>query len=150
MFTLREPTTSDWIDIGRIADVSVSHVRNAPRQSDWVQKRLAFKGSRRHYVIEQGGIVVGYGSLEKRAEDPAKAYRMFLVLSWNDSDSDVVADRLLSRLREDTGQLDTDHVWLREYAQDRPFVDFLLARGFEITKEYEYEGQKLLNLRSTE
>lgn len=149
MLRLREPAESDWIDIGKVADISVSHVRSAPRQTDWLQKRLAFQGCRRHYVIEHDGIVVGYGSLEKRRADPTEECRMFLALSWNDSSNIDVADGLLSRLREDMRRLDIAHVWLREYAEDHPFIDFLLARGFEITKEYEYEGQKLINLRST-
>jgi len=146
----REPLNSDWKTIAALADLSVTHISGAPKQAGWVQKRLEFEGTRLHHVIESAGRVVGYGSIENPAGDNAEGYRLFLVLEWTDKSAIAIAEELLARLREDVERLKITAVWVREYAEDRPFIDFLLSRGFDITKEYDYEGQALINLQATE
>ena len=150
MIKIRYPEETDWITIARLADESVTHVSGAPSQGDWVQLRRQFEGVRRHCIAENEGRVVGYGCIEKGNNNHTDEFRLFLVLRWLDKDSTRIAVELLKRLRQDEKQLGIEYLWVREYAEDRPFIEFLLSCDFEVTKEYEFGGHMLVNLRATE
>lgn len=150
MLTIRDPEAADWMAIASLADEAVLHVDGAPVQNIWVKNRLNFDGVRQHYVAEEEGRVVGYGSVERAATETNDGFRLFLVLRWLTPDSARIAAGLLERLRQDVGVLEIGHVWLREYAKDRPFIDFLTSHGFEVTKEYEHGGDAMINLEATD
>ena len=137
---------SDWTAIANLADLAVNHVEAAPPQQAWVENRRRFQGQRRHYVLDRGGKVAGYGSIEETPADSPGTYRMFLVLCWTEVAAEAIADALLARLRIDMAQMDPAGVFFREYADDRPLIEFLLARGFQVARSYEYDGLQLVNL----
>lgn len=150
MVTIRDPEAADWTAIASLADASVSHVDGAPSQNGWVENRLNFDGIRRHYVAEAEGRIVGYGSIERGNHTETNAgFRLFLILRWPNPESTRIADELLAKLRRDVAHLEIAHLWVREYANDRLFIDFLSSRGFEVTKEYQYGGHMLVNLEAT-
>ena len=146
MISVRRARNSDWKDVAVLADEAVAHVANAPKQSEWFRKRVAFAGERRHYVAEEDRRVVGYAAIERDLLARTDNERIFIVLRWTRPDSTAIADALLMRLRQDFATLGLRRVWLREYADDTPFVAYLLTRGFERRTEYTHEGRRLIEL----
>ena len=143
MITLREPAESDWTAIGSLANAAVRHIPGAPAQGEWLANRRAFRGERRHVVVERATRIVGYGAIER--SDGVRA-RLFLVLQWLDTCSGTIAETLFQRLQDDARELGIGYIWVREYADDRPFIGFLLAQGFELDQEFEHAGMTVLDL----
>lgn len=144
MTTFREPVEADWVQIGRLADAAVQHIPGAPCQGAWVANRRAFSGARRHLVLEDEGQIVGYGAIELNATSVVA--RLFLVLAWRRPESVTNANSLYEQLRLEAANMKVDDVWMREYAVDAPFVDFLIAHGFQIRREYEHDGMGVIEL----
>ena len=150
MITLREPTASqDWTAIGLVANQAVDHIPGAPEQAEWLQNRIAFTGWRRHCVAEREGRVVGYGAIERQNAGAAE-HRLFLVVPWSSAEARETAEELLAHLRSDPEVAAIEQVWLREYFDDAPFVDFLLARGFVISDDFVRDGVRIAVLTSVD
>jgi broad specificity phosphatase PhoE len=142
---LRPVGDGDWEAIDALADVAVGHLEGAPRQREWSTNRRRFRGSRRHQVAVRAGRVVGYGGIERSAEDPPHAFRVFLVLDW--SNPGVVAETLMEQLERDLADLHVTTAWLREYARDQPLLDYFAGRGFSISSPYEVGGEQIVTLQ---
>jgi hypothetical protein len=155
MISLREPTPLDWPAIGEVANQAVDHIPGAPRQAEWLQNRIAFPGWRRHCVAERESHVVGYGAIERQTllehqKRHAADHRLFLVVPWSRPEGIELAQKLLAHLRGDPKLADIEQVWLREYFDDAPFVDFLLAHGFAISGDYVRDGVRIATLTSVD
>jgi hypothetical protein len=110
-----------------------------------VANRRGFRGHRTHLVAEVGGRVVGYAGLERRPDDPAGVYRIFLVTDWRDRPD--VPTALYERLETELRRREARSAWLREYAADAVIAEFVRARGFEVTERYELGGLEIVTLR---
>jgi hypothetical protein len=148
MVMLRHPTQADWSAIAALADQSVAHIPEAPRQSEWVGNRQAFRGMRCHYVVHDETLLA-YGSFEQAADEGDGAARLFLVVDWRTEHAIPAAQLLLEQLRKDAATLALGKLWVREYALDRPFLDFLMGNDFHVTQTYERGGQRIVNLTTT-
>jgi len=144
MTTFREPVEADWVEIGRLADAAVQHIPGAPRQGTWVANRKTFSGLRRHLVLEGEGQIVGYGAIELNATSVEA--RLFLVLAWRQPESVAIASALYERLRAEAATMKIGDVWMREFAADAPFIDFLIAHGFQVRRKYELDGMGIVEL----
>lgn len=144
MDSLRPAHDGDWAAIDALADVAVQHVAGAPSQHEWANNRRAFSGSRRHHVVVRRDDIVGYGGVERSAQDPPDEFRMFVLVDWTKGDE--TARVILEQLESDLDDLDATRVWLREYAEDQPLIDFFADRGFSISAPYELDGLAIINL----
>jgi len=144
MTTFREPVEADWVQIGQLGDAAVEHIPGAPRQGAWVANRRTFSGTRRHLVLDDEGQIVGYGAIELNATSIEA--RLFLVLAWLRPESVVIARALYEQLRTEAANMKVDNVWMREFATDTPFIDFLIAHGFQVRREYEVDGMGIVEL----
>ena len=68
------------------------------------------------------------------------------MLVWCQPESGAIASALYERLRVEALKMEVDDVWMREYAADSPFIDFLMERGFQIHREYELDGLGVVEL----
>jgi len=103
-----------------------------------------------HLQMKAKGQVVGHGSLElENRSDTNAGFQLFLILRWLKPGGTRIADEILARLRQDVAQLEIVNVWVREYANDQPSIDFPSSRGFQVTMEYEFGGHELVNLEAT-
>ncbi len=143
-FNVRPLVDGDWPAIAALANVAVDHVAEAPSQQEWSENRRRFTGCRRHHVAVRDGTVVGYGAIERAPRDLPHSFRLFLALDWTNPVG--VAGTLVEHLERDLLELEATTVWLREYASDRPFLDFLTQRGFTVSDPYELGGQHMVNL----
>lgn len=141
---MREPRDPDWPKILELANLAVDHVPGAPLQTQWLEHRRAFRGSRVHHVAECGGEVVGYAAIERGTGDPEATYRVFVVTNW--AERLDVAERLWERVADELSNAGVRMAWLREYASDQPLIAFVRAKGFEIREEYEHDGELLVTL----
>ena len=126
---LRAVRDADWPSILAIANQSVADVRGAGTQEEWLGNRKKFddtKGLREHFVAEESGEIVGYGSIESAAN--AGEFRMFIVTAPKNLSS--VGDLLYRYASEALSKAGARLVRLREYANDRTLREFAEARGF--------------------
>ena len=106
---------------------------------------MAFDGDQQHFVAEEGdGVVVGYGAVERRHDEPEGTFRVFVVTSWTDSVE--VAEVLYEVASAELTNLGARRAWLREYASDQLLIEFARAKGFEVAEEYERDGVQLVTL----
>jgi hypothetical protein len=145
LLELRDPRESDWEQIAQLADVAVSHLEGAPTQEEWVRNRRSFGGPRRHHVALVEGEVAGYAGIEASgAVLEGDAARLFLVTAWTGSLAAALA--LYDWALGEAVRVGVTSVWMREYASDRPLLDFFAARGFEMGKPYEVGGFQVVNV----
>jgi hypothetical protein len=141
---IREPRESEWGAIARLADVAVDHLTEAPTQEEWVRARRGFAGWRRHRVVVRDREVAGYGGIEHPGADPAgESVRLFVVTA--STGSLEVAEQLYEWALGALEEASAGSVWMREYASDRPLLDFFAERGFTIGEPYDVSGTLLVN-----
>lgn len=128
MLLLREPGSSDWDAILRVACEAVP---NAPDgNAGWLNARKSFDASartRHHYVGEDGQMVIAYGAIEQDVD--ARRWRLFIVMSPERLAGEMgslVFDRLIADLQVEHAKV----AWAREHADDVAFAEFARARGF--------------------
>jgi hypothetical protein len=97
-------------------------------------------GQHRHFIARENGETVGYGAIEKNNN----CHRLFLVVSWARPGATAIADALIDALCHDSPGL--GQVRMLEYADDKPFLDFLQTRGFTILGGLEDEGMAVARL----
>jgi len=145
---LRDPQECDWQQIARLADVAVSHLEGAPTQEEWARNRRSFGGSRRHQVALVDGEVAGYAGIEASgAALEGDAARLFLVTAWTGPLDAALA--LYEWAMDEAARVGVTSVWMREYASDRPLLDFFSARSFEMSEPYEVGGVQVVNFGRT-
>ena len=142
--SLRAPAESDWPLISRLANVAVEHLEDVPTQEEWTDARQRFPGWQQHWVARRGEKVLGYGALERRDEEQEGAYRLFVVTAWTGPLEAAVL--LYERATEELAGLGATTVWLREYAHDRPLIEFFEERGFAVGEPYRIDGVAMVNL----
>ena len=147
--TLRSADVADWPEIGRLADRAVAHLADVPAQTEWLEARRAFTGTRRQHLAVCTDRVVGYGAVERQQVEAGGHFRAFVVIDWRADSAIAIADVLLAQVEADLGALAATEVRLREYATDRPFIEFLLAHGFQCGSPYETHGVWVVTLRRT-
>lgn len=140
MLTLDHPTAEDWLAIGVLANEAVRHIPGAPLRTEWLANRRSYTGPRHHLIARENGEPVGYGAIEHRDG----RYRLFLALSWIKPGSAAIADALTAALRLERAA--GGAVWMLEYADDVPYLDYLQSRGFSITATFEHEGMRIARL----
>lgn len=141
---LRVPTDGDWPTIAALADKAVERVPGAPKQTEWMANRRAFRGEQLQVVAERRKPILGYGAIEHTPGATTGTYRLFLVTGWDDTRD--VADALYRWLEEKLREREARAAWLREYAADRRVLEFLGERGFEVRERYELEGLQRVTL----
>lgn len=146
MILIRPSHQNDWNAIGALANRSVTHLAGDRPQDDWLANRKAFTASRHHYVAMHRKEVVGYCRLEQSGP-AADGWRMFLLLDWSAPQHQHLARILFDQINETAGQQDIDQIWLREYADDQPFIDFLAAQDFEPGDPFRHGDEQLIILR---
>jgi GNAT superfamily N-acetyltransferase len=146
MIEVRQASGADWDAIGALANASVRHVPGAGPQAEWLSNRIGFSGQRWHFVAERSGAIAGYGSLEAQTREADSSFRQFLVVPWDTDAGAEVADVLLMRLVDVARSEQVANVWMREYADDGPMLDHLLARGFALGRRYIWNGIALAEL----
>lgn len=150
MIEVRQASAADWGAVGALADASVRHVPGAGPQAEWLSNRIDFSGQRWHFVAARSGVIAGYGSIEVHAAKAASSFRQFLVVPWDTDVSAEVADALLVRLCDVARSERVSSVWMREYAEDNPLLDHLLARGFVLARRYVWNGLALAELNRSD
>jgi len=146
MIELRQATAADWDAISALADESVRRVPSAGKQIEWSRNRISFSGRRWHFAAERFDGIVGYGSLEAQAEDAGSSFRQFLVVNWGVDASTEIADGLSDRLCDVARSEQVSKVWMREFAEDEPLLNHLLARGFALDRRYIWNDHALVDL----
>ncbi len=140
MLTLDHPTPEDWLAIGALANEAVRHIPGAPVQTEWLENRRAYTGPRHHWIAREDGEPVGYGAIEHRTD----RHRLFLVLSWINPGATAIADALIAGLqREFVG---VGKMWMLEYADDTPFLNYLRTHGFTVGDGFDHEGMAVARL----
>jgi hypothetical protein len=125
----RDIVESDWPAILALANASVAHVPGAGTQEEWFENRRAFDlsaGTQEHYLLEDSGEIVGYGSVEQNADGE---FRMFLVAL--PERLDTVGERLYDENLALAKARGAPRIWFTEYADDAALVRFAMAREFD-------------------
>ena len=84
---------------------------------------------------------MGYGAAERRSEEPADRYHLFVVTL--PEDLATVGARILRELDTMLARLGARGSWLREHAGNAEFVGFLEQRGYTVTREFEVNNVPL-------
>jgi len=130
-FNVRPVKAEDYQAILEVADVAVPFDPQGNRS--WLRSRQAFDEtaqSRRHYVLEESGRIVGYGGLEQQGGGPYR-YRLYVVTAPERLDD--VGSALFERLRQAAIPFGARTLWAREYVRDEALLEFFQQRGFSET-----------------
>ena len=136
MTLIRPLREADWQDVLRCADEALPLAGR--RNQEWLDNRRAFdEGAlrRRHYVVEEGNAVVGYGAIEET--DDAR-WRLFVVMSPAHLNS-AAGDEIAARLFADALELRGRTLWLREEAGDQAMAMFCARHGFAAMQRFTVE-----------
>jgi RNA polymerase sigma factor (sigma-70 family) len=133
--TFRRPSADDWASIGATAKAALPHAGD--QNELWLENRRNFNEQqfqRRHYIAEDShtGKVIAYGAVEC-ASEPGR-FRLFLVMDPALLPS--IGTRVYEKLMEALKELNAEAIWVREFADDQPLLDFLLSKGLE--ERYRY------------
>jgi hypothetical protein len=142
--TLRVPTDADWPAVLRVANEALPSAANG--NATWVSNRRGFDATtrtRRQYVADVDGVIVGYGAIEEDAK-PGR-YRVFVVMSPARLSGDI-GDAVYARLRRDLDELHARVAWLREEANDRSIVAFAAKQGFAEAQRFAVDGVDIIVL----
>lgn len=136
---LRRPRAEDWTSIRAAANAALPRAES--QNEEWLEHRRAFderRFVRRHYVAEdaRSGTVIAYGAIESGSE-PGR-FRLFLVM--DPALLPTVGELMYSRLTEAARALGAEAVWVREFADDKPVLDFLRSKGLEERSRYDVPG----------
>lgn len=128
--SFRVPLDADWSTILEIANESVAEVAGAPQQDEWLHNRRTFseRGQQEQFVLIDEGRVAGYGAMERRSQDPANRYRLFVV-----ANSDQLADagrKIYERLQARLTAVGATESWFVEYVQATKLIAFICAQGY--------------------
>jgi N-acetylglutamate synthase-like GNAT family acetyltransferase len=135
MTSIRALREADWPDVLRCADEALPHA--GLRNQAWLDNRRLFDQGvrRRHYVVEVGNEVIGYGAIE---EEKDARWRLFVVMSPVRLNS-AVGDDVAARLLADASELGAGTLWLREEAGDRAMATFCARHGFAEVQRFTVE-----------
>ncbi len=125
MLTLRTPRDDDWPAI--LAAANASAPDRAAENEGWLANRRNFPATergRRHYVLDDGTNVVGYGAVEETRD---AEFRVFIVTS--DDVLTGTGSTLIERLMDDLRELGARRAWVREDAKDIALIEFFRAHG---------------------
>lgn len=135
----RDILASDWPVILELANASVAHVSGAGTQEEWYENRRGFDTSvatQDHYVLEEGGEIVGYGGVES---SPNGEFRMFIVARRERLET--VGERLYRENLALASARGAVRIWFTEYADDTGLVEFAKAREFMELGRIRLEGE---------
>ncbi|MDX1687471.1 MAG: GNAT family N-acetyltransferase [Candidatus Promineifilaceae bacterium] len=127
-FNVRPVKDEDYQAILEVADAAVPFDPRGNRS--WLRSRQAFDDtahSRRHYVLEEDGQIIGYGGLEQQGGGPHR-YRLYVVTAPERLED--AGSTLFERLRQAAIPVGARTLWVREYARDEGLLDFFRQRGF--------------------
>lgn len=130
-FNVRPVKAEDYQAILQVADAAVPFDPQGNRS--WLRARQAFDEtahSRRHYVLEHDGQIVGYGGLEEQGGGPHR-YRLYVVTDPQRLEN--AGRALFERLRQAAIPLGARTLWVREYARDEALLEFFQQRRFAET-----------------
>lgn len=133
---LRTPLESDWPAIHAIANRSVAAVADAGDQAEWLRNRRSFsdRGWQFHCVVDEQGMIAGYGAMERDERAPRGQYRLFVVTEPDRLDE--VGDTILRRLEQLLDERDAAGSWFVEYAADARLIRFLEQRGYTESRRF--------------
>jgi len=135
--SLRDPRDSDWPGLLALANRSVAHVPGAGTQEEWVENRRRLRRQDddvRGFVLEEAGEIRGYVGIEPTPARRPGSWRVFLVCVCEDWST--VGAKLHDAATELLTNASASEAWLREYAEDVPYADFLATRGFRETQRF--------------
>jgi len=136
----RKPRKEDWPIILGIANASVADVEGAGTQEEWLQNRQTFtrNGIQHHFVCEESGQLVGYGSAEHAPDAPDDSYRLFVVTLPGrlNSTGEAIFDELESFL---AGAL-AKRSWFVEYVDDLSLTGFIQDHDYNETKRFNLDS----------
>ncbi len=145
MLQIREPRDVDWQSIAHLASNEVQEGDHSGGiDGDWIANRRSVECERKDAVLESDNSIVGYCAIERQFADPARSYRVFLVIDWSDLDPEV-PDALLSHVEALLLEVGAESAWMREVADDRQLSRFVTSRGFTVSAPYAFAGKQLVN-----
>lgn len=145
MISFRQVTDKDWDAIAWLASDAVQEGDHGGLETGWVEKRLSFDGQRLDLVAEASGDVVGYCAIEHGTGDAAGRWRVFLLADWDEGNA-ALHEALLARAAEMLAGKQATLAWMREFSDDARLIHFVRAHGFDVTKQYTYDGREMVNL----
>lgn len=136
MPVFRPPTDDDWLNILRIADLSVAEVPGVPSQEEWMNNRRTFarRGRQVHFVRVEHDSLTGYGALEQVSGADDDGYRLFVVA--HPDQLDTVGNEILDRLTELLGEHAATSSWFVEYAQATQLIGFIQSKGYREARRF--------------
>ena len=149
----RAPGTDDWPAILNLAERSLSEMRVAPSQHEWLTSRRFFQptdGIQQHFVAISDERIVGYACIEHRIKTTHGrkpihgVYRIFMVVA--PSDRSTLGTRLLAELRECLIKLRARKAWVLEYETDAGFISYLKEMGFVRVTSFNLDGTLVVEL----
>jgi hypothetical protein len=138
---LRAPRDDDWLAILELAELSLSEMKSAPSQLEWLHNRRSFSsvtGFQEHVVASTGDRIVGYACLERRHQSSDGEYRLFVVVA--PSARATLGSSMLAMLRERLIAANAGLAWMVEYESDPGFLSFLESKGFKKMRSYHLDN----------
>jgi len=146
MIKFREVKDSDWQKIAWLASNLVQEADHGDGQeSDWIENRLSFNGTRHHHVALKHEHIVGYCSLERSDTVVESGFRVFLVMDWVSRNLQL-REALMEKVDGMISSNGIARVWMRELTGDKELIEFVESRGFLKSEPYVIDDKEMVNL----
>ena len=142
----RDVKESDWQDIAWLASDLVQEADHGDGQdSDWIENRLSFSGTRHHHVALRQGQIIGYCSLECSETVVESGFRVFLVMDWISRNPEI-REALMEKIDGMICSHGIARVWMRELTGDNELIEFVESKGFLKSEPYVIDNKEMVNL----
>ena len=146
MIEFREVKESDWQKIAWLASNLVQEADHGDGQdSNWIENRLSFNGTRHHEVALKHEHIVGYYSLERSETVVESGFRVFLVMDWVSKNLEL-REALMEKIDEMISSNGIARVWMRELTGDKELIEFVESKGFLKSELYVIDNKEMANL----